>query len=92
MISEISEALLFVDEFDDFIQLLDEHEEMMQFVLQQEKVKTKLFPDFSGAVKSLGAWGGDFVMAASNDDPEETRKYFSAKGYSTIFAYNELAL
>ncbi|MFI5171042.1 MAG: GYDIA family GHMP kinase [Chitinophagales bacterium] len=92
IISEISEALLFVDDFDDFMQLLDEHEEMMQYVLQEEKVKTKLFPDFNGAVKSLGAWGGDFVLAASNSEPEDIISYFSVKGYNTILNYNSLIL
>ncbi len=92
VISELTEALLFVDDFEDFMQLLDEHEELMQYVLQEERIKTKLFPDFTGVVKSLGAWGGDFVLAASNMDPEETKKYFSQKGFTTIFNYNDLVL
>ena len=24
------------------------------------------FPDFPGEIKSLGAWGGDFILAASS--------------------------
>jgi len=92
MISEISEALLFCDDFRDFMQLIDEHEEVMQFVLQREKIKTTLFNDFNGVIKSLGAWGGDFIMAASEMQPDEIKKYFSDKQYQTIFSYDEMVL
>lgn len=92
IISEISEALLFCDEFPDFIQLILEHEELMQFVLQEERIQTKLFPDFNGVVKSLGAWGGDFVMAASEMDPDEIINYFKQKNYPTILNYSDMVL
>lgn len=92
IISELSEALLFCDDLADFMQLLDEHEEVMQFVLQEEKIKTKLFPDFNGAVKSLGAWGGDYFMAVSEMSGEEIRQYFLRKGYTEIFSYKEMVL
>jgi hypothetical protein len=48
-----------------------------------------LFSDFDGAVKSLGAWGGDFVLAISNEDPTT---YFKSKGYETIIAYKDMIL
>ena len=28
-----------------------------------------LFNDFKGAIKSLGAWGGDFILATAKQDP-----------------------
>lgn len=92
IISEISEAILFCDAFADFMQLLDEHEEVMQFVLQTEKIKTERFPDFPGVIKSLGAWGGDFVLAASDMDPKDMRSYFSKKGLTTMLSYDEMVL
>lgn len=92
IISEISEALLFCDDFNDFMQLLDEHEEVMQYVLQEEKVKTRLFNDFNGVVKSLGAWGGDFVLVASEMEPEAMRAYFKSKGLNTIIDYPNMIL
>ncbi|MFT6748973.1 MAG: hypothetical protein ACJAQ1_000901, partial [Flavobacterium sp.] len=39
--------------------------------------------------KSLGAWGGDFVMIISENNP---KSYFKAKGYETILTYNEMIL
>ena len=46
-----------------------------------------LFKDFDGYIKSLGAWGGDMIMVTSQIDPS---KYFTEKGYSTIFKFKEL--
>lgn len=92
VISEISEALLFCDDFNDFMQLLDEHEEVMQYVLQEEKVKTTRFADFNGVVKSLGAWGGDFVLAAAEMEPNDMHNYFKMKGFATVIPYDEMVL
>lgn len=90
IISEISEALLFCDDADDFIQLLDEHEEVMQYVLQEEKIKTQRFADFPGSIKSLGAWGGDFILAAAQMPQAELQSYFKTKGHATIIPYLDM--
>jgi mevalonate kinase len=66
---------------------MTEHEEMISRLLQQKPVKESRFPDFKGAVKSLGAWGGDFVAAIGD---ENCADYFKSKGYSIIFSYKEL--
>ena len=47
------------------------------------------FPDFKGIIKSLGAWGGDFVLAVSKNNPEE---YFKDKGFPVIIPYSEMIL
>ena len=52
-------------------------------------VKEALFPDFKGIVKSLGAWGGDFVLVISNDNP---KAYFNSKGYEIIIPYSKMIL
>lgn len=91
-ISEISEALLFCDDPADFIQLLDEHEEVMQYVLQEEKIKSARFSDFPGSIKSLGAWGGDFILAAADMDNADLKKYFTTKGYNVHLDYLDMML
>ena len=68
----------------DFAKLMELHEIMMSDVLETKTVKEKLFPDFKGVIKSLGAWGGDFVMVLSKDNP---KAYFTEKGYPTVLAY-----
>ncbi len=75
-----------------FQELITEHEQLISSVLKTPPVKEILFPDFPGSVKSLGAWGGDFVMAASEEESPVVKDYFEKKGFTTIFDFNALAL
>lgn len=88
-ISAITEEALKITEGRDFALLMEKHQAIMSNVLETETVKEKLFPDFKGVVKSLGAWGGDFVMVLSKHDPKD---YFIQKGYTTILSYQEMVL
>lgn len=72
-----------------FRNVLDEHENIMSVILQMPTVKERLFSDFNGSVKSLGAWGGDFVLAVSDDDPIT---YFKERGYDVVIPYAEMIL
>lgn len=73
----------------EFAKLMEQHEVIMSDVLETKTVQEKLFPDFKGVVKSLGAWGGDFVMVLSKENPKD---YFLEKGYSTILSYEDMVL
>lgn len=73
----------------DFMAAMDKHEILLSDILEQLTVKESLFPDFNGTVKSLGAWGGDFVMVVSEENP---MSYFTDKGYETILNYEEMIL
>lgn len=75
---------------EDFEALIDEHETLVQDIIQQPRAKEQHFSDFWGAVKSLGAWGGDFVLVTSDRSEEETKAYFNNKGYETVLRYGEL--
>ena len=77
------------DSFSRFCELLDEHSNLLSKTLQMKTVKQNLFPDFNGTLKSLGAWGGDFILAASEENPEA---YFNQKGYHIIIPYKEMIL
>lgn len=72
-----------------FAKQMEKHEVIMSDVLEIQTVKEKLFPDFKGIIKSLGAWGGDFVMAVSKDNPKD---YFKDKGYPVVLSYEEMIL
>jgi mevalonate kinase len=82
---EISEATT-LEKFQEVLQM---HENIMSEVLEIPTVKNSLFPDFNGTVKSLGAWGGDFVLVVSNENPTA---YFKAKGFETIITYSDMIL
>lgn len=68
---------------------IEKHEAEMSNTLEMQTVKEFLFPDFDGTIKSLGAWGGDFVMAIAKEDPSD---YFASKGYMTVIPYAEMIL
>lgn len=86
-ISEISKHLLYCGHINEFNELLREHESIMGRILETDPVQTRLFPDFFGQIKSLGAWGGDFILATGN---ESTPSYFKNKGFETVISYNEM--
>lgn len=72
-----------------FSALLEKHETLLAKILEMPTVKQKLFADFPGTVKSLGAWGGDFVMAVADTDPTD---YFKSKGFEIVIPYSEMIL
>lgn len=72
-----------------FIGLLDEHENLIGRILDVKPIKKELFSDFSGGIKSLGGWGGDFILVASEVNPTN---YFRNRGFDTILPYSEMVL
>lgn len=88
-LEKITAKVIHSADLDIFTIELQKHENIMSTVLEIQTVKEAFFPDFKGFVKSLGAWGGDFVLAVSKEDPGD---YFKAKGYHTILPYKEMIL
>ena len=88
-ISEISDAFLKATSMVDFNKLIVEHEQIISSIINLKPVKENLFSDYFGEVKSLGAWGGDFVMVTGND---ETPAYFKKKGFDILLQYSEMIL
>ncbi len=74
-------------EFDDLVRA---HERVISESLKMERVKDKFFSDYWGEVKSLGAWGGDFVLVTSEKGHQETQQYFREKGFDIFISYGEM--
>lgn len=91
-INEISEKMLRVDSLAEFQQLISEHEKIISEIIKEQPVQENYFSDFNGVVKSLGAWGGDFYLAASSMNEKKTIEYFCKKGLETIFSWKKLIL
>lgn len=68
---------------------IEQHEALLSHLLETSTVQETLFPDFNGTVKSLGAWGGDFVMVLSETNPKD---YFKSKGFETVLSYEQMIL
>jgi len=74
---------------EEFSRALEQHEVEISNVLDLLTIKEALFPDFDGIIKSLGAWGGDFVMSVSKENPSD---YFKSKGFDVVIPYHEMIL
>jgi len=88
-IDAITNKIITVSDQFEFEDLLQKHETILSTVLEMEKVQERFFGDFKGTIKSLGAWGGDFVLVVSTANPIA---YFKAKGYNTLLHYDEMIL
>ena len=90
-VSEISKSLVRCENLDEFSMLMQCHERIIARCIGQEPVQ-KRFPDFEGVLKSLGAWGGDFILAATEWDEKQVKEYFKKKGLNVVFSYGEIVL
>ena len=90
-VSEISRAVPKCESLDEFALLMQCHERIIARCIGQEPVQ-KRFPDFEGVLKSLGAWGGDFILAATGWDETQVKEYFKRKGLEVVFGYKEIVL
>lgn len=71
----------------DFQNCIIKHENIISKTLKVDTIKNMYFKDYEGQIKSLGAWGGDFILAAG---PVNSKKYFYDKGYNTVLNYKEI--
>ncbi len=91
-ISTLSTELINIGGLNDFEKIIVEHENIIADLIGFKKVKSIYFSDYWGTVKSLGAWGGDFVLVTSDRSEKETKKYFNEKGFNVFLKYKELIL
>ena len=89
-ISSLTEQFLNCTTLTEFELLINIHETLLSRTLQTLKVKQERFPEFPGAIKSLGGWGGDFIMVTG--DRAAVFEYFENKGFKTIFAFQDIVL
>lgn len=69
--------------------ILDEYQDQLGKFMQIAQPKSLYFSDYSGTVKSLGAWGGDFVLVTYREGMED---YFKSKGFDTIIPFSDMVL
>lgn len=88
-VSQMTDELLQIQNLETFISFFKQYEQNLGEILETQPIQKQLFSNFDGLVKSLGGWGGDFVMVASAENPSE---YFTKKGYHTILKYSDIIL
>lgn len=91
-ISGISNNMVACSRLNEFQELMTAHEDIIGKILGETPVQQKHFSDFDGCIKSLGAWGGDFMMVATHRPKNYVLDYFERKSMKTIFSYSQLVL
>jgi mevalonate kinase len=89
-LTTITHKFLQVQTLAEFDELIREHETLIAQSLKMQRVKDTLFADYWGEIKSLGAWGGDFILVTSEKSKVETQQYFHEKGLLVFLGYEEL--
>lgn len=87
--SEFTDKVVQCTSINEFKALLEAHENRLSDLLKTPTIKSLLFPDYRGSIKSLGGWGGDFVLVTGTKGDME---YFKEKKYSTILSYEDMIL
>lgn len=85
--SELTKLILNSKDLEEFSQLMTIHEQKLSDFLGIPTVKEKYFQNCPSFVKSLGAWGGDFVLTSKFGDYEA---YFKQQGFDKIFSWDDL--
>jgi len=88
-ISHLSEAFLIANSVDELEDIIEQHECLIASHLGLERAIEGPFKGIHGQVKSLGGWGGDFVMLTRF---EENRQWLETNGFATIIPYESMAL
>jgi len=85
--SELTKKFISSNNLIEFQECIKKHELLLSKELKSKPIKELLFQDYQGEIKSLGAWGGDFILAAG---PPESPSYFSKKGFETVIHFKEM--
>lgn len=89
-LSNITKEILNAKTLEDFEFYLSAHENIISMTLDMPRAQQLYFKDYWGVIKSLGAWGGDFVLATSKESCEKTKNYFSKLGFDVFIPYREM--
>jgi hypothetical protein len=89
-ISQLSDNIAYAPTLEDFEYYLKEHELIISTILKKKPVKEKLFHDYFGEIKSLGAWGGDFIMVTTDRPFSNVKAYFGNRGLNTIIPFKDM--
>jgi mevalonate kinase len=70
--------------------IIVKHENLIANALNLPRAKDLYFSDFWGEVKSLGAWGGDFVLITNEKSEQELLDYCNKKGFDVVISWKKM--
>ncbi len=89
-ISELTIRMMEASTFEEFNTVIARHETIIAKYLDLPRARQLYFPDYWGEVKSLGAWGGDFILVTSQESENHTKRYFNEKGYQVFIPFRDM--
>ena len=88
-VTRLSSLICHAGSYNELFCLVEEHESILSRFLKREPIARR-FPSFPGTAKSLGAWGGDFAMFVSGNEPEEVINILHRLGFAEVFKYSDI--
>lgn len=85
-ISQLSEDLLKLNDVQELETWMEEHERKTASLIGKPTIEESFRPIIEGKIKSLGAWGGDFVWLSRLDSADKLR----TAGFNHIYTFKEL--
>ena len=86
-VSKLTHNVLEAQSQIEFEKALQEHEKVLSKTLGYPTIKTQYFESIKGSFKSLGAWGGDFVLFIGENREVEKIKNL---GFETVLSWDEM--
>lgn len=89
-VSLIADEIVKTEDIYRFMKLMHQHEKLIAEATGLTPVQELLFPSFGGAIKSLGAWGGDFALFVSDNNYQNNKNWFEREGYPLVMPFEEV--
>ena len=87
-INKLTKEIINCNDLSEFEKLTERHENMISKIININPIQKSTFSDYNkGIIKSLGSWGGDFILVSGE---KEDLNYFRDKGYNTIYLLEDL--
>ena len=87
-INELTNNIINCSSLSDFERLIESHESIISKIINIKPIQKLNFKDYNnGVIKSLGSWGGDFILVTGD---QKDLSYFKEKGYNTIYSISDL--
>ena len=87
-INELTKNIVECNNLLEFETLIERHEDIISKIIKINPIQKSTFKDYNrGIIKSLGSWGGDFILVSGE---KQDLSYFKQKGYDTIFNFEDL--
>ena len=86
-INNITASLQDCTTIEDFENAIEMHETLVSETINLPTVKAQYFKDYPRSMKSLGAWGGDFILVTGD---ATNFAYFKNQGFHTILPFSEM--